>query len=969
MKLPKTPLQTFSCYYLNASSSTAASLTAIQSPNVGSHEKPHSCDPVPYMPCTCGTLHTDKGKKALPSLEANTLSWQRGPCIGNFGKGEENSGDHMVSKKHHKHINNPFPSAPKSLPLIHGTLSYNSHLLNHQSFRIGSDFKLLWSSNNGGYISIFHQAQPERSLWSTIPGKAFISAAAAQTKVEESRGSFVVEDGDVSFICNHQFIEEIKTLWEPDMESKGKYLDLLMAENDNAQPLKGTNFPILQIGGWISNNKTKGFASKNLCSWARKTNLRRAGRSSIAVRYVMLLYQKSCHRIEFQVKFIELKQQTSLTSSHKFPEGLQSQRSKQVCLRRRHAACLSSPRDYLALLSENESEEESINVFKEVNRVFITYSSARDEKFYGFGEQFSHMEFKGRRVPILVQEQGIGRGDQPITFAANLVSYRSGGDWSTTYAPSPFYMTTKMRCLYLEGYDYSIFDLTEDDRVQIQIHGNSVRGSILNGTSPTELIEQYTEIIGRPPLLPNWIISGAIIGMQGGTEAVRRVWDQLKDHDISVSAFWLQDWVGQRKTIIGSQLWWNWEVDTTHYAGWRELVDDLKTNNIRVMAYCNPCLVQTHEKPNKNKDLFQEAEKLGILVKDMTGSTYMIPNTAFDVGMLDLTHPETSCWFKRILHEMVDSGVRGWMADFGEGLPLDACLFSGEDQITAHNRYPELWARVNREFVDEWKSECRGKEREDPEESLVFFMRAGFRESPKWAMLFWEGDQMVSWQQNDGIKSSVTGLLSSGLSGFAFNHCDIGGYCAVNLPMINYQRSEELLMRWMELNAFNTVFRTHEGNKPTSNCQFYSNRRTLIQFARCAKLYMAWKFYRVQLVKEASQKGLPIARHLFLHYPDDEHVRNLTYEQFLIGTEILVAPVLDKGKKQVKAYLPLRWGCSWQHIWTGKIFGQFTGDLGNYQQGIEALVDAPIGYPAIFVKLESPVGIQFMNNLQYLKIL
>lgn len=69
---------------------------------------------------------------------------------------------------------------------------------------------------------------------------------------------------------------------------------------------------------------------------------------------------------------------------------------------------------------------------------------------------------------------------------------------------------------------------------------------------------------------------------------------------------------------------------------------------------------------------------------------------------------------------------------------------------------------------------------------------------------------MVSWQANDGIKSAVVGLLSSGLSGYAFNHSDTGGYCTVNLPFIKYQRSEELLLRWMELNAFTTVFRTHE---------------------------------------------------------------------------------------------------------------------------------------------------------------
>uniref|UniRef100_A0A453EQ14 Uncharacterized protein n=1 Tax=Aegilops tauschii subsp. strangulata TaxID=200361 RepID=A0A453EQ14_AEGTS len=117
---------------------------------------------------------------------------------------------------------------------------------------------------------------------------------------------------------------------------------------------------------------------------------------------------------------------------------------------------------------------------------------------------------------------------------------RSGGNWSTTYAPSPFYLTSKMRSLYLEGYDYSIFDLTKPDRVQIQVYGNSVQGRILQGESPTELITSYTGSTGRPPVLPRWITSGAVVGMQGGTEAVRRVWRQLQDHDVPVSAFWLQ---------------------------------------------------------------------------------------------------------------------------------------------------------------------------------------------------------------------------------------------------------------------------------------------------------------------------------------------------------------------------------------------------------------------------------------------
>lgn len=51
-----------------------------------------------------------------------------------------------------------------------------------------------------------------------------------------------------------------------------------------------------------------------------------------------------------------------------------------------------------------------------------------------------------------------------------------------------------------------------------------------------------------------------------------------------------QDWVGQRKTFIGSQLWWNWEVDTRRYWGWRKLIQDLDAQHIKMMTYCNPCL-------------------------------------------------------------------------------------------------------------------------------------------------------------------------------------------------------------------------------------------------------------------------------------------------------------------------------------------------------------------------------------------
>src|SRR5215203_10922 len=134
--------------------------------------------------------------------------------------------------------------------------------------------------------------------------------------------------------------------------------------------------------------------------------------------------------------------------------------------------------------------------------------------------------------------------------------------------------------------------------------------------------------------------------------------------------------------------------------------------------------------------------------------------------------------------------------------------------------------RPLRRGVDQ--GEPRGDQRGRGED-IVFFNRSGYTKSPRYSTLFWVGDQLVDWDEHDGIKSAVTGLLSSGLSGYSLEHSDIGGYTALDNPLLTYHRSKELLLRWIELGAFTTVFRTHEGNIPEVNHQIYSDRETLTQ--------------------------------------------------------------------------------------------------------------------------------------------
>ena len=577
------------------------------------------------------------------------------------------------------------------------------------------------------------------------------------------------------------------------------------------------------------------------------------------------------------------------------------------------------------------------------DRVYLTYASDPDEHFFGFGAQYTYFDMKGRKVPIFVQEQGIGRGEQPVTLAANWRA-DAGGNPYTSYASVPHYITSERISLFLENYEYSSFDLRTENRTQIEVFSSRVSGQILSGGSPVELIEQYTEFSGRMRPLPEWILGGAVIGLQGGTQKVLDVYERLEALDAPVAAFWLQDWVGQRETGFGTQLWWNWEVDEDQYPGWDALGERLAERGVRLMTYVSPYLADdVAEKQHHRRNLFAEAKRNGYLVESRDGEPYRIENSDFSAGLVDLTNPEARAWMKGVIKdELIGSGASGWMADYGEGLPYDAVLSSGADPRSYHDRYAEEWAEVNREAIRE-----AGRE-----DDIVFFNRSGYLRSPGYSTLFWLGDQLVSWDEHDGIKSAVTGLLSSGLSGFAFEHTDIGGYTAIDNLLIKYHRSKELLMRWTELAAFTVVFRTHEGNRPEVNHQVYSDEQTLRHFVRLAEVYAAWQPYRMKLVNEAAETGLPVVRHPFIHYPHDPEVYGLKY-QFMVGPELMVAHVLDPGEDQVEVYLPAG---RWVHLWSGKRYG-------SAKRGVYETVPAPIGEPAVFYEEGSEAGRRMKEEL------
>ncbi|RCI06237.1 hypothetical protein CU098_012398 [Rhizopus stolonifer] len=596
----------------------------------------------------------------------------------------------------------------------------------------------------------------------------------------------------------------------------------------------------------------------------------------------------------------------------------------------------------------NEKQLELHVSINDGDRILLSFASNAGEDFYGFGEQFSYSTLKGQKVPIFVREQGIGRGEEPVTSILNnpegVFGEFAGGDSFTTYCPVPQFISTDNRSFFLKNSEYSSFDLRDDDRVTVRVNTAVLEGRLIDGDNLLDLVSEYTLYSGRMEALPDWISEGAVVGMQGGQEKVRKTIEDLQRHNTPIAAVWLQDWCGKRiqRTPQGAEfkrLWWNWESDDVLYPDWSSFVNkELKPQNIRTLAYVNTFLANVHAKPSYRNNYFLEAQEKGYLVKKAkTNQAYIVssgPN--FEAGILDLSNPETISWFKAIVKKQIwDAGISGMMTDFGEYLPYHSDvieLASGVSPEVYHNRYPEEWAKLHSELLHELGLISEA----------VLFYRAGFTRTPGYINLMWAGDQNVAWDEHDGIKSAVTGMLSGGFSGFSITHSDIGGYTTIlAAPLLELIRSKELLFRWMELSAFTAVFRTHEGIIPDANAQFYDDEESLAHYAYTAKLYKSLSPYRRSLIQEAHTKGWPLMRHLVLYYPYDPIVRHIKYSQYLLGKSLLIVPTLSPGLSHVKAYLPKEEGITWRHIWTNQTY---TAD----GQHIE--IEAPFKKPAVFIR-------------------
>lgn len=554
---------------------------------------------------------------------------------------------------------------------------------------------------------------------------------------------------------------------------------------------------------------------------------------------------------------------------------------------------------------------------KEYNRFWIRIPASEEEKCYGCGAQMSYFNLRGREFPLWSSEPGVGRDKSTYITWKSDVEGKAGGDYYNTNYPQTTFISTKKYFLHITTYAYANFDFRHSNFHELQVWEVPKRIRLEFANSYLDLAERVGEYFGKQPKLPEWIYNGVILGLQGGTDRVSKLTKQSIESGIPVAGVWCQDWEGKRETSFGKRLQWDWKWDERMYPDLPKLIKEYKKMGISFLGYINPYLVS-------DGALYKEGYEKGYFALDQENQVYLVDFGEFYCGVVDFTNPDAYEWFKGIIKKnLIEFGLDGWMADFGEYLPTDVKLFNGGDPMIEHNHWPAYWAQCNYEALEETGML----------EKKIFFMRSGSCKTAKYCTLYWPGDQSVDFSIHDGLISVVSGALSTAVLGNGLYHSDIGGYTS----LYGNIRTKELFLRWAEMAVFMPVMRTHEGNRPDTNFQYYDDTEVMKDFGRLVQIHVALKPYIKEAVIQNSEHAIPVIRPLFYHYHEQKCFEEQT--EYLFGPDILVAPVYEEGKESRSVYLP---DDQWIHLFTHQSYC-----------GGEYLVEAPIGYPPVFFRMNS----------------
>ncbi|HEX4444229.1 MAG TPA: TIM-barrel domain-containing protein [Galbitalea sp.] len=545
----------------------------------------------------------------------------------------------------------------------------------------------------------------------------------------------------------------------------------------------------------------------------------------------------------------------------------------------------------------------------------IRFSIAVDprEHVSGFGERFDRVDQRAASLDSVVFEQ-----------------YKSQGAERKTYLPMPFAHVTGV-----DGWGFHVrssrrvwFDIgaTDPSRIAIEAELDAEREdspaitvAFYSGT-PTQVLNAFLEDVGRPAELPSWVFRLWASGNEWNTQAeVLRQAALHREHDIPIGTMVIEAWSDEstftafRDARYQATARPHVLADYTFPAdgAWpdpRGMVDELHGDDVRLVLWQIP-LIKMRPHPSGQAEIDAgDAVKQNVLIREVApdGSLRPYRNRGwwFPLGLMpDLTDDRAATWWTNKRRYLVDElGIDGFKTDGGEhAWGRDLRYLDGKHGDEGNNLFPVAYAKAYGDLL-----ESAGK-------PPVTFSRAGFTGSQAHGA-FWAGDENSTW---DAFRWSLTAGLTASASGILYWGWDIGGFSG-DLPTPELYLRSAAAAAFVPIMQYHSEFNHHRlplrDRTPWNVAEESGDDRVIPVFRRFVQVRERLNGYLVEQAASAIARGEPLMRPLFFDFPGDEQVW-LHPLQWMLGSDLLVAPVTEEGRRDWDVYLPEG---VWVDAWTGE---------------------------------------------------
>jgi alpha-glucosidase len=460
--------------------------------------------------------------------------------------------------------------------------------------------------------------------------------------------------------------------------------------------------------------------------------------------------------------------------------------------------------------------------------------------------------------------------------------------------------------LFMDNSWRSFFDFGKSERAAFSFgaEGGPVDYYVMAGPGPKDVVQEYSWLTGRPPLAPRWALGfqQSRWSYMSQTEA-QGIADRLRADRIPADVLWLDiDYQDRNRPFT---------INTKAFPDLPGLVRKLKTQDMHLVVITDLHIANA---PNQNYRPYDSGTAADVFMKRPDGTPFVGPVWPGPALFPDFTQARARDWWGTQYRDFVAMGVAGFWNDMNEPavfdpltktMPLDVVDLIDEPgfarrtttQAEVHNLTGMLNSRATYEGVLKLA----------PDKRPFVMTRASFAGGQRYAAT-WTGDNSSSWAH---LNLSVSQLVSLGLSGFAYSGDDIGGF-AGDPP------SPDLLTRWIEIGAFNPIFRDHyQKGKAAQEVWVHGTAQEDIRRRYIEERYRLMP-YIYGLADENSRTGLPLMRPVFLDFPlvvaNGDRLGG-TEGQFMLGGDLLIAPPATwESPAPYRIALP---GSGWYDYWTG----------------------------------------------------